>query len=113
MSQGGSTTGGLLLALAAGSAALFALYCVVFPKSKNSDLLPALTEETTLNVLKHLLQKVKFDSKRFLLGFNNIKQQLQQQGQEMDDRKIMEQFIFPHFKTCKHPAAHNKCFLNL
>ena len=39
------------------------------------------------------------NGQKFLNGFQNVKTQIQNQGQEMEDRKIMENFIFPHFIT--------------
>ena len=93
-----SSTGSLLLALAASTAVLYGIFTLI-PKIKTDELLPALTEEETLKVLKAFLDKVRADSKRFEVGFNNIKQQIVASGQELEDRKIMEQFIFPHFKS--------------
>ena len=37
------------------------------------------------------------NGQKFITGFQNVKMQIQNQGQDMEDRKIMENFIFPHF----------------
>ena len=65
---------------------------------KKSDLLPALTEGETLKILVAFLEKLKLKSVNLINAFNNVKQQILAHGENMEDRKIMEQFIFPHFK---------------
>lgn len=65
---------------------------------KQSDLLPALTEEETIKILVAFLEKLKIKSVNLINAFNNVKQQIMSHGENMEDRKIMEQFIFPHFK---------------
>ena len=65
---------------------------------KKSDLLPALTEEETIKILVAFLEKLKLKSVNLINAFNNVKQQIMAHGENMEDRQIMEQFIFPHFK---------------
>lgn len=65
---------------------------------KKPDLLPALTEEETIKILVAFLEKLKIKSMNLINAFNNVKQQILAHGENMEDRKIMEQFIFPHFK---------------
>jgi len=61
------------------------------------ELLPALTEAETVAIMSSILDKVKMIAMRMVAAAENIKAQLAQQGQEMDDRKLMKTFIYQHF----------------
>ena len=62
-------------------------------------MLPALTEEETVAIMTTILDKLKLSAARMVKAAENIKQQLAQQGQEMEDKVIMANFILPHFET--------------
>lgn len=50
-------------------------------------------------ILTALLEKVKLLTAKMVNAANNIKQQIQSQGQDMEDSKIMSNFILPHFTS--------------
>ena len=87
------------------AAAAAAAYVVLSPGRKAAPLLgggeeelaPALTEAETLQIMSSILDKVKMIAMRMVQASENIKAQLAQQGQEMDDRKLMKTFIYQHF----------------
>jgi hypothetical protein len=66
-------------------------------KGEEEELAPALTEEETVKIMGAILDKVKILSMRMMQAAENIKAQLAQNGQEMDERKLMLTFIHPHF----------------
>lgn len=70
-------------------------------KNGNADdeLLPALTEEEVTKIMSDILMQLKVLAARMARGAENIKQQLQQQGQDMDNMRIMKNFILPHFES--------------
>lgn len=63
----------------------------------NEALAPALTEEETLTIMRSIMDKIKMTAMRMLQASEGIKAQLAQQGQEMEDRKLMKTFIYQHF----------------
>lgn len=65
--------------------------------SSSGDCLPALTEKETLIVMRAILDKVKMMAMRMLQAADGIRVQMQQQGHEMDERKLMQTFIYQHF----------------
>jgi len=88
-----------LSAAVAGAAAYYAL------KSKASgsapddgmELAPALTEDEAVEIMKNIYERVRMVAVRMAQAAEGIKAQLAQQGQEMDDRKLMKTFIYQHF----------------
>jgi hypothetical protein len=89
-----------VLAVAAAGAVLY--QTMMSKKGKSSEgeeeeLAPALTEEETVKIMGAILDKVKILSMRMMQAAENIKAQLAQNGQEMDERKLMLTFIHPHF----------------
>jgi hypothetical protein len=46
-----------------------------------------------------ILNKLKLMAAKMIRAAEGIKQQIEQQGQHMDDRSIMKTFILPHFET--------------
>jgi hypothetical protein len=46
-----------------------------------------------------ILEKLKLTAARMVRAAEGIRQQIQQQGQEIDDRRLMKMFILPHFET--------------
>jgi len=93
---------GVLAAAVLAAGAAGAIYVYHQQQKKNDageaeDLAPALTEEETLQIMQAICDKVKMIAMRMLQASENIKAQLAQQGQEMDDRKLMKTFIYQHF----------------
>ena len=68
-------------------------------KDQGPRLLPALTEEETLRVLSKVFDKLKMQAARMVTAAENIRAQIEQQGQHIDDDKLMKHFILPHFET--------------
>ena len=68
-------------------------------KDQGPRLLPALTEEETLRVLSKVFDKLKIQAARMVTAAENIRAQIEQQGQHIDDDKLMKHFILPHFET--------------
>ena len=62
-------------------------------------MLPALTIEETSEIMGKVLDQLKTISAQCLRATENIKQQLAQSGQDMDDKKILKNFILPHLET--------------
>jgi len=67
--------------------------------SSDEELLPALTEEEVTKIMADVLMQLKALAARMARAADNIKQQLQQQGQDLDNARIMKSFILPHFET--------------
>jgi hypothetical protein len=65
----------------------------------NPDVLPALTEEETLRIIAKILEKLKMQAARMVSAAENIRAQIEAQGQQIDDEKLMKHFILPHFET--------------
>lgn len=65
----------------------------------NPNVLPALTEEETLRVMTKILEKLKMQAARMVSAAENIRAQIESQGQQIDDEKLMKHFILPHFET--------------
>ena len=96
------------LVLAVGAAAALGAGVYVWHKQragkngkKGADsteyLAPALTEEETLRVMQAIMDKLKMMAMRMMQAKAGIRAQMEQQGHEMDDRKLMKTFIYPHF----------------
>jgi hypothetical protein len=68
-------------------------------KARDPTLLPALTEEEVLRVLNKVFDKLKIQAARMVSAAENIRAQIEQQGQQIDDEKLMRHFILPHFET--------------
>lgn len=66
-------------------------------KNSSGDCAPALTEDETLAVMRAIIEKVKAMAIRMMQATEGIKAQMQQQGHEMDQRKLMQTFIYQHF----------------
>ena len=67
--------------------------------SQSNDLLPAITEDETVAVLNAIAEKSQLLTQKMAQAAQNIKQQIQAQGQDMEDSKIMTNFILPHYVT--------------
>lgn len=65
----------------------------------DSELAPALTEEEALEIMSKILEQLKSKATQLIRAAEGIKQKLAQQGQELDDRKLMKAFILPHFES--------------
>jgi len=74
-------------------------YYVFGGSSKHdSNILPAVTEEEALEMMSQIMDKIKVLIPKMLRAADGIKQQLAQQGQEIDDMQLMKTFILPHVK---------------
>lgn len=51
-----------------------------------------------------ILEKVKFIALKMSRAAQHIKQQVEQQGQQMSDMDVMRGFILPHFETAIQEA---------
>lgn len=60
---------------------------------------PALTEEEALAIMTKILEQLKSKATQLIRAAEGIKQKLAQQGQELDDKKLMKAFILPHFES--------------
>jgi hypothetical protein len=60
---------------------------------------PALTEEGTVYVMNKVLEKLKLTAVQMVRAAENIRQQIAQQGQQIDDERLMKMFILPHFPS--------------
>lgn len=63
------------------------------------SLLPALTENETIEILTKIAEKSKLLTARMANAAMNIKQQINQQGQDLDQSIIMKNYILPHYTT--------------
>jgi hypothetical protein len=68
-------------------------------KSNSEDLLPAITEEEASEIMKTIMDKIIKLVPKLLQGADGIKQQLAQQGQQMEDKQLMKMFILSHLET--------------
>lgn len=90
------------LALAAGAVAsgIFVVYSLMsYARTSSKDLLPALNEEETLDIMEKMLNQMKLQANNMLNAHANIKQQIAAQGQQMSDKDIMVNYILPHFDS--------------
>lgn len=67
--------------------------------SSGEELAPALTEDEALGVMTAIFDKVKVVAAKMVRAAENVKQQIAAQGQEIEDKKLMQTFILPHFET--------------
>ena len=68
-------------------------------KTSTQEELPAMEEETATKIMTQILAKVKLLAPRLLGAAQNIKQQIAQSGQEIDDATLMKHYILPHFDS--------------
>lgn len=83
------------------SAVCYASYLIYDSYIASSDnLLPALTEEETEEMLDDLTTTIQGQIKKFMGAVGNIKQQIaEQSGKVHEDKEILEYFIKPHAIT--------------
>lgn len=67
--------------------------------SGSDDMLPALTEEETVKVMSIILERTKVAAVRLARGAEGIKQQIAEQGVQMDLNVVLRQFVLPHVET--------------
>mmetsp|Transcript_12367 Transcript_12367/g.27794 ORF Transcript_12367/g.27794 Transcript_12367/m.27794 type:complete len:278 (-) Transcript_12367:119-952(-) len=79
--------------------AVVATAAVCYSYSGSSDLAPAMEEEETRKIMRKILEKVQLLAPRLMNAAQNIQQQIEQGGQEIDEKTLMKQFILPHFDT--------------
>ncbi len=58
-----------------------------------------MTEEETREIMTKILEHLKPVATHMIRAAEGIKQQLAQQGKEMEDRKLMQTFILSHFES--------------
>jgi len=75
------------------------LYGVSGASSGGSGLAPAIEEDEARKIMKSIYAKLQTLAPRLMSAAQNIKQQIQQSGQEIDDMTLMRQFILPHLDT--------------
>lgn len=95
IAKNGTAQSALAVTAVIGSSVL--LYNYFVPSS--SKLAPAIDEEEAKKIMNGILKKLKILIPKLLMAVQNIKMQIQQQGQEVDDMTIMKQFILPHFES--------------
>lgn len=62
-----------------------------------TKLAPAVSEEEAKLIMNTILKNLKLLAPRLLMAAQNIRQQIQQQGGEIEDEVMMKQYILPHF----------------
>jgi hypothetical protein len=86
--------------LAVSALAVTAAYLYSFSgTSGSSDLAPAIEEEDAKKMMEKILEKLQLLAPRLMNAAQNIQQQIEQQGQEIEEKQLMKQFILPHFDT--------------
>eukprot|EP01041_Mallomonas_annulata_P012697 gene12697-26751_t len=68
-------------------------------QSSDSDSGPALTEQDTTKVMAAFLEKLKLVAIKHKRAADNIRQQVEAQGQQIDERQLMAGYMLPHFET--------------
>jgi hypothetical protein len=66
--------------------------------SKDSNLLPALTEEEARKIMSAILDRFQMNIPKLFRAADSIKQQFLQQGQDIDDATLLKQFLLPHLE---------------
>lgn len=74
-----------------------AAYGYLTPSS--SSLAPAMEEAETKDVMNAILKKLKLLVPKLLSAAQNIKMQIEQQGQDIDEATLMKHYILPHFTS--------------
>jgi hypothetical protein len=70
-----------------------------FSPSSNSSLAPAMDESETKEIMNAILKKLKLLVPKLLSAAQNIKAQVDQAGQDMDEVTLMKNYILPHYLT--------------
>jgi hypothetical protein len=66
--------------------------------SQDSGLLPALTQEEALKMMNAIQERFHLTVPKLFRVADQIKQQFQQQGQDIDDQTLLKQFLLPHLE---------------
>lgn len=85
--------------IATALAASAAVYYTLVSPTSSSNLAPAIEEEEAQKVMNLLLKRLKILAPKLITAAQNIKMQIQQQGQDVEEAIIMKQFILPHFES--------------
>lgn len=72
-------------------------YSYLTPSSSN--LAPAMEEKEAKEIMSAIMKKLKMLVPKLLTAAQNIKMQIEQQGQEVDDAAVLKHYILPHFTT--------------
>ena len=67
--------------------------------SSKSTLAPAIDEEEAKKIMNAILKKLKVLVPKLLMAAQNIKMQVQQTGQDIEEMALMRQFLLPHFDS--------------
>lgn len=65
----------------------------------SSNLAPAMEEKEAKEIMHAIMKKLKMMVPKLLNAAQNIKMQIEQQGQEIDDAAVLKHYILPHFTT--------------
>ena len=95
---------GRLLVAGAATLALSLAYSIYYStkspsKSNGDELLPALTEEEVAKIMNKLFDNLKIKVTHLLQTFDRVKQQIQQSGQDIDEKHLLKSFILPQYET--------------
>lgn len=63
-----------------------------------SELAPALTEEETTKIMNSMVDKMRLAAPKLIMAAENIKKQIQAQGQDIDDPTLLKMFLLPQFE---------------
>lgn len=91
-----NTTGTVLAASAVVAATVLA-YNYLLPSSSN--LAPAIDEAEAKKIMGAVLEKLKILAPQLEKAARNIKAQIMEQGQDIDEMTIRKQFLLPHFES--------------
>lgn len=69
-----------------------------FGDNGKSELAPALSEEETVKIMNSIVDKIKLAVPKLIMAAENIKKQIQAQGQDIDDASLMKMFLLPQFE---------------
>ncbi|KAJ1403158.1 hypothetical protein B484DRAFT_405198, partial [Ochromonadaceae sp. CCMP2298] len=81
-----------------GVVALAAVFYSFFGTADSSDLAPAVEEEEARKIMRKILGKLQLRAPWLMKNAQDIRQQIEQQGGDIDDKTLMKEFILPHFK---------------
>ena len=87
--------------LAAAATAVLATSALVyyryFSAGGDTSLAPAIEEEEAKKIMNVIFKNVKILVPKLLMAAQNIKMQIQQQGQDVEEALLLKQYLLPHF----------------
>jgi hypothetical protein len=90
-------TAGLVTLTAVAGLAIYSMFGGA--KKDDAKLLPALTEDETKEMMEKILIKLKIIAGKMMRAGENIKQQIQASGQDVDDLTVYRSYILPHLNV--------------